>query len=696
MASIKGITIQIAGNTSPLVSSLKEADKAINNTKSALKAVNKALELDPTNVELLAQKEALLTNEINATKEKLEAMKAAAELAKKGLEDGTTTREQYAQLTAEIALTEAELQKLEQGGEEAGAAAEEAGNKWEGFGDVLAKAAQAAAVAITAVTAAATAAAKALVDCAVGGAEFADEILTLSTQTGVSTQTLQEWGYAAELIDVSLDTMTSALTKTTRLLGSYAEGNASAVENLDRLGVAATNADGSLRDSEDVFFDIVDALGEIDNETERDALAMELLGKSAQDLNPLIEAGADQLRAYGEEAHDAGYVLDDETLEAFGDFDNQLRRLNAGTTAAKNALGTVLLPILDQLAGEGVELLGEFSNAVLDADGDVEQIGAIVGEMIPQIIDTIMQYLPLLLDLAGSLIESVAQGLIDNLDRILTAAVQILLTIVDGIIQSLPKLIPVVVDLVMQIATALINNLPLIIDAAIQIVLAIVDGLAEAMPELIPATIDAIITITEALIENLPTVIETSMELIGAIVEGMTNALPDLITGAMSVVTTIVDTVATAGPDLVSEALSWGADLISSFISGITNAIPSLIASLEGVAGTIASYLHFTSPDVGPLAHDLIGKSGKDMIVTFADGMDSELSTLENSLEDTGNIIADGMTKQADYSGVLNGINNNISNMGGQTVIPVYIGDDLLDTIIVNAFNRQNYRTGAV
>lgn len=695
MATIKGITIELSGKTSDLVKGLNQADKALKNTNDALKAVNKALELDPSNVELAAQKEALLTEAVNQTEDRLQALRQAAELAAQGLEDGTTTQAQYAQLTAEIAATEAQMAGLGEETEEAGEQAKDSGEKWEGFGDAVGAAAAAAAAAIAAVTAAAVAAGTALVNCTVEGAKFADEILTLSSVTGVSTQTLQEWSYASELVDVDLGTMSGALTKTTKSIAGVAEGSEGATEAFDKLGVSALDSNGNMRDSEDVFWDIIDALGDIENETERDAIAMELLGKSAQDLNPLIEVGSEGMAEYAEMAHEAGYVLDDETLGAFGEFDNELQRLSSGSKAAKNALGTILLPTLTQMAGSGVDLLGQFTTAVLDADGDISQISQIISEMVPQIIDVIMQFLPTLVELAGSLIEAVGQGLLDNIDIILAAAVDIVTSICEGILEALPQLTPVVVDMIVLLANNMIQNLPTIIEAAVQVIVAVVNGLTQAMPQLIPTMVEAIITMQSALIDHLPEIIEAGIQLTGAIVEGLIDALPQIVEGAIEITAQLLATLLEATPDLIEAALQWGWDLIDSFVDGIMNAIPNLVGALGDVADTVASYLHFTSPDVGPLANDLIGKSGADMIDTFAHGMEKEIGTLQRSLNITADTIAGGMTQQPDYSGMLSGIQSDLATFGNRPVqVVVMVGGEQLESYMVNATNSNDYRSG--
>ena len=93
---VLGITVDIEGKTSGLTKSLQEANSSINKTTSALKDVDKALQLDPTNVELLAQKQALLTKQIEQTSDKLDIMRQVAEDANDALARGDISQEQYA------------------------------------------------------------------------------------------------------------------------------------------------------------------------------------------------------------------------------------------------------------------------------------------------------------------------------------------------------------------------------------------------------------------------------------------------------------------------------------------------------------------------------------------------------------------------------------------------------------------------
>lgn len=114
MASrIQGITVEIGGDTTKLTTALKGVNAEIRHTQSQLRDVKKLLKLDPSNTELLSQKQKLLNNEIQETKEKLEALKTAREQENAALEQGTITQEQYNGLQREIIATEQALEALE-------------------------------------------------------------------------------------------------------------------------------------------------------------------------------------------------------------------------------------------------------------------------------------------------------------------------------------------------------------------------------------------------------------------------------------------------------------------------------------------------------------------------------------------------------------------------------------------------------
>lgn len=218
---------------------------------------------------------------------------------------------------------------------------------------------------------------KAMISMTKESAAFADNIITLSMQTGQSTQQLQEFAYASELIDVSVDTLQGSLRKLTNNMQDTMNGTGNAKASFEALGVSVTNADGSMRSANDVFYETIDALGQVKNETERDAMSMDIFGRSAQDLNPLIIQGSKTLKAYADEAHNVGYVLDDEALSALGAVDDAYQRLQKTQEGVKNQLSAEFAPYLEEFYGDVTTMVKDGGKALKDS-GIVDAFGMLL------------------------------------------------------------------------------------------------------------------------------------------------------------------------------------------------------------------------------------------------------------------------------------------------------------------------------
>lgn len=384
---IKGITIEIDGNTKKLNDSLKSVDSQLSSTKSALRDVEKLLKLDPGNVELLRQKQELLNTAVETTKERLDQLKGAL--------DSDLTPDQMDALQREIIATEQSLADYEeQARGAAGAndglasstndakdAAADANTGWSESRAVLAdlakegldKAAEAAKKLAEYISGAVT-----------ESSAYADDILTLATEFGISTDALQEFQYMAGLTDTDLSTITGSMKRLTKILGETAKtGEAS--DAFKRLGINLYEADGRMRSANDVFLDVIDRLGNMEEGVERDALAMELFGKSAQELNPLIATGKEGIAAYAQEAHEMGAVLDGEALGALGEMDDGFVRLEQAGVALKNTIGVALAPAITAVTNAIISLSQWFQNLDPDMQKTILTITGLVAVVVPAI-----------------------------------------------------------------------------------------------------------------------------------------------------------------------------------------------------------------------------------------------------------------------------------------------------------------------
>lgn len=196
-------------------------------------------------------------------------------------------------------------------------------------------------------------------DAGVQATQWADDLSTQSLVTGIDTQTLQQWEYAAAFIDTNVDTIVSSQRK---LLGNMTSTNKETQLAFNELHVTTRNTDGSLRNLDDTFWDCIDALGEVEDPTKRDALAMKIFGKSAAELNPLIEAGRAEWQRYAGMAP----IISDEKITALTSANDAFERMNFELNALKIDLLAQMAPIIELISdaiAEAAKELREFVNS---------------------------------------------------------------------------------------------------------------------------------------------------------------------------------------------------------------------------------------------------------------------------------------------------------------------------------------------
>lgn len=719
--AIKGITIQIEGKTDPLVKSLQSVESQIKKDDAALKNLNKALELDPTNVDLLAAKEQVLAEKTALTASKMEILQQVQSDALSDLpEDAQLTASQMAELEAEIATTGAQLAELSgeagdagedladvgDSADEAGNEVEESSESFEGFGEAAQAAGEMAVGALEAVVATATAVTGALV--AVGTAvgtsmvnatmdtsALADELMTLSSTTGLSTDTLQELNYASELLDVDTQTVTGSMTKLLKTMSSAADGSSSAMEKFTDLGISIYDAEGNIRSTEDVFWDAIDVLGKFESETERDMASMELFGKSARELNPLIEAGSETFRSLADEAAAVGYVMDGQTLEAFGDLDDNMQRMTNTAQAVEQSFGQVLLPLLTDMSGDAVDLMGDFSGALAGAEGDIDAIGSVIEDFAPRAVELVEEYFPKiltvveevlnallpivitvapqLLSMIGNLIVELANSISANSEAFISGFASLFESVVNAAVTLLPVLIPLAIQLIetlvntlldpanldmliqgalgmiMSIVETLTNeeNLVALVTAATTIITSLLDGLTEALPILIPAALNAILTVVDTLLSSgaLTQIISAALTLITTLSSSLIDYLPVLIGRLPEIIIGIVQFLIQSAPQLITA----GFELLTSIVGDLPNIIAAIVEALIELVAGMCEYLAnggmtdifdgFKAIFDGVI--NSAGTWGSDIIQGIIDGITSMISNLKNTVSGVATTIKD-------------------------------------------------------
>lgn len=393
---IKGITIEIEGNTTKLSESLRSVDKSLKDTQTQLKDVNKLLKFDPKNTELLRQKQQLLKTAVQDTEEKLKQEKEALKQLESVKNPTEEMQKQQQMLKRDIEDTSISLKNYK--------------NQLDQIHptlDNIANISQKVADKTRGISMAAGAAAGGILANAFAAAKTADDFNTLARNTGFSVEELQKMKYASDFVDVSFDSMTGTVTKLTKNMASGSSA-------FNELGVSIRDKmTGELRSASDVWYETLYALSKVENETQRDALAMELFGKSAMDLSGIIDDGGVALVDYGNEAERAGLILSGDTMQAANQLNDQVDQLKATTTQAMLEMGAALAETLAPALESIVEKVTEVVTWFGELDGTTQTVILVVLGLIAAIsplaaiISSITTILPVLITLFGAILSPV-------------------------------------------------------------------------------------------------------------------------------------------------------------------------------------------------------------------------------------------------------------------------------------------------
>lgn len=388
--NIKGITIEFRGETTSLDKALRKISSEANKTQRELTSINKALKFNPTSVDLWRQKQQVLNEVLNENIKQTEERQKTLKNALKKMDDSGISHEskEYRRFQRDLIETESKLKTFK-------AQLREVGNvnlramseQFKAMGNKLTSAGQA----MRGISTAAAAVTAAIGALTVKSGKWADDMNTMSKVYSIGTRELQQYSAAADLVDVSVETIAKSHVKLEKQMLTASKGTGASAEAFEALGVSATNADGSLRDGDAVWQDTIKALGSMENETERDAYAMQLMGRSAAELNPLIEDGGETYKRVSDTMAKYGLdFIDQETLDQANQFNDSLDMIKAVGMVAFQQLGTQLASYLAPAMERVVDVVGRlanwFSNLSPRTQALIAGIAAVVAVVAPLLI----------------------------------------------------------------------------------------------------------------------------------------------------------------------------------------------------------------------------------------------------------------------------------------------------------------------
>ena len=200
-------------------------------------------------------------------------------------------------------------------------------------------------------------------------ARFADEIDKLNIRTGLGVQRIQELQFVTDQLGVNFQAVERGVEAFTRRIGQIDQGSGRVTQAMRTLGISIRNAEGEMRSMDDLFDDIVRGLQGVDNETQRNALAMEIFGRQAAELVPLLAAGADEVDRLTGRFNRLGTVMDEAAIQRGVEFNDRMNEMRTRLDGVKREVGFLvieygekLLPVMEDMIGIAIGLNRELRN----------------------------------------------------------------------------------------------------------------------------------------------------------------------------------------------------------------------------------------------------------------------------------------------------------------------------------------------
>lgn len=668
-SSIKGITIKIGGDTTGLDKALKETNKKSRELESELKAVDKALKLDPNNVTLVKQKQDLLKDSIKETKSKLDVLKEAQSQVTAQYKKGEIDAGQYRAFQRELETTKSKLSSLKDEKKNVnaiGTAFKKAKDKVEPVIKKVEKVGSAiggAASKAVKFTATLGKIDTAMIGKAADGFKKYTQTIgvglaAVTTALAANVETSREWNSDmtklktnAETSGNNFDFMKSKMQDLVAITGE-SDSSIEALSNLMAVGFSdeqMTPAINALSGAVEKFPDTlkIESLSDSLQETLATGAATgqfsELIGRMGDSVDD-FNAG---LQNCTSEAERQQYALDWLANSGLSEINDEYQSANKSTLDYERAsfelqdalasLGTAFTPVMAGAKGMAADFLTKSLPAVQKLSGGFTKLFDGVSSLLDAYdsggLDGLTEQIPVVI---SGLFSSASETLAENAPTLITAATTVLTSIIQSLAQLAPSLINSILPSLLNGFFGLINALvstiptlvPELVQGAITLFMGLIDGLNDVIKQLMPMLPSLIKQITDTLIENLPAIIEGGFQLLTGLITGLTKCTPDLIDAIIALIPVITDSLTENLPALVKA----GMELIVALAKGLPDAIPDIINALPEIISAIID--GFKEVDWLDL--------GANILKGILNGLVSAVSGIWSVVQDVGSAIIDG------------------------------------------------------
>ena len=458
--------------------------------------------------------------------------------------------------------------------EEANKSISKTEEKAEGLGSKLGNGIKTAAKWGTAIVGGATVAAGALMGVATKTAATTDRIDKLSQKIGVSRQGFQEWEFILSQSGTDIEKLQMGMKTLVSQVDQADKGVGKGADNFARLGVSVRDATGNLKDQETLFNEVMVALQNMEDGTEKARLANELLGRSGSELMPLLNGAAGSIDAMKQQARDLGLVIGDDAVDAGVLFTDTMDQLKRSFGAMATGIGASVFPMVQQFA----EFIIANMPMIQEVLGNVmNSLGEAVSAVLPFLMDLIQNALPPMIDLFSQIASDILPPVITLFTDILQAVLPPLIELFTGVITTiLPPLMDLLTIIIEDILPPFIQLFNDVISAVLP---PLMDLFAQIIDTLLPPLIDLFQQIVDAV---MPVLIELFNTFVEVVLPPLMELIDEIVAVVLPPLLGIFGELAEIVLPLVMEVFRAMQPVIEPIMKAIASVIKTVLALIKG------------------------------------------------------------------------------------------------------------------
>lgn len=390
-------------------------------------------------------------------------------------------------------------------------------------------------------------------------ASTADSIDKASQKVGMGAEEYQKWQYAAELCGLESSKLDQIIKKQQTQFASAKEGNAGLSETYKQLGIDIN----SISNSDEAFNGVIAALADMEDETQRNAIANQLFGKSYAELAPMLNSGSEAIADMKQECEDLGGVMSEDMVKSGASLNDMITRVKTAFGGIVNSIGASLFPVIEDLLQLVVDNIPVISQLITSLAPILTNL---LSSILPPFIELTQTLMPILIDLINQLLPFISE----IIQAILPVIIQLIQMLLPPILQIVQLILPLLISLI-QPLLPLLQPILQLLQPFIDVLMALLVPLIDLLNMILPPIIQLLTTIIQAILPPLQTALNVTASVLTNTFGRAFSALQPIISSLKNMLSGIITFITGVFSGNWRKAWEGVKQIFSSIISTIAN-----------------------------------------------------------------------------------------------------------------------------